>query len=411
MEAFLVGLNHQTAMVELRERVAFTAAESREAAAQLQEQGILKEALVLSTCNRSEVYGVPKNPNAETVEAVGRFIASFHHLPSEQLGTALYRHGGRDAVRHLFRVTSGLDSMLLGEAEILGQVRESYRNALESGTTGSVLNRLFQSALEVGKRVRTETGISVRPMSVAFAGVKVAEQIFGSLDQHRALILGAGTTSEQVARHLCDRGTRYLRVSNRTAEKAKDLAERFGGEVTPWEDFSASLSWADLIVTSVSSRDAVLKRETLEQAMTARQNRPLLIIDLGVPRNVAANAAGLYNVYLYDIDGLTEIVEQNKKARRDEIPKAEVIVDGQILKFMRWHAGFTACSVFAELATKPSAERPILLREHLASMSHLSEEDRKRIMTLIDTFFNSVPHDSQEYVQGLPQLLRKIHEP
>jgi glutamyl-tRNA reductase len=188
------------------------------------------------------------------------------------------------------------------------------------------------------------------------------------------------------------------------------LAARFGGEAEPWEDLAASLTWPDLIVTSVSSREPVLTRATLEQAMVARGNRPFLIIDLGVPRNVAADAAGLYNLYLYDIDGLTKIVEQNKKARREEIPKAEALVDAQISKFMHWHAGSAACSVLAELTTRPSAERSGIVREHLASMSHLSEEDRNRVTNLVDTFFDSVAHDSQEFLQVLPQFLRKIHE-
>jgi len=410
MDALLIGLNHRTAAVELRERIAFTAAESREAAGQLRARGILKEALVLSTCNRSEVYDVATHPGGDTLGAVEQFMGSYHSLQPEKLNEACYRLRGRDTVQHLFRVTSGLDSMLLGEAEILGQVRESYRIALEAGTTGSVLNRLFQSALEVGKRVRAETGISTRPVSVAFAGVKLAEQIFGNLDQHCALILGAGATSERVVRHLCDRGIRHLRVMNRTLEKAKNLAARFGGAAEPWENLAASLTWPDLIVTSVSTRNVVLTRGALEQAMLARGNRPFLVIDLGVPRNVAADAASLYNLYLYDIDGLSKIVEQNKIARKDEIPKAEAIVDAQILKFMHWHAGAAAYSVYAELAARPPAERSVFVREHLASMSHLSEKDRNRITGLVDTFFESVPHDSQDFQQGLPELLRNIHE-
>src|SRR6202049_4408059 len=206
MEIVLIGLNHRTATVELRERLAFTVEQACEAADQLRSRGILEETLVLSTCNRSKLYGVPRELVAESSGAIEVFLASFHQLPPAELNTSLYRHRDRNAVNHLFRVAAGLDSMLLGEAEILGQVREAYRIALDHGATGPVLNRMFQGALEVGKRVRNETEIGTRPVSVAFAGVKLAERIFGKMNNHRALIVGAGATSEQVVRHLCDRG-------------------------------------------------------------------------------------------------------------------------------------------------------------------------------------------------------------
>src|SRR4029077_15771878 len=306
MEIVLIGMNHRTASVDLRERVAFTPEQAREAAEQLRSRGILEESLVLSTCNRSELYGVPREDATDSAGAVELFVASFHQLSLTELNGSLYRHRDSHAVRHLFRVSAGLDSMLLGEAEILGQVRDAYQMALDRGETGPVLNRMFQGALEVGKRVRNETEIGTRPVSVAFSGVKLAEQIFGRMNNHRALIVGAGATSEQVVRHLCDRGIKQLRVLNRTPEHAVDLAARFGGEVVPWENLTAALEWPDLIVTSVSSREPVLPRGKNERAMAARGNRALLLIDLGVPRNIAADAGDLYNTYLYNIDDLTE---------------------------------------------------------------------------------------------------------
>ncbi len=205
------------------------------------------------------------------------------------LGASLYKRRDRDAVRHLFRVAAGLDSMLLGEAEILGQVRDAYQIALDHGATGPVLNRMFQAALEVGKRVRSETDIGKRPVSVAFAGVKLAEQIFGSLRGHSALILGAGATGEQVVGHLRDRGISKLRVANRSRERAQELATRVGAEVVEWEALPAALEWPDMIVSSVASPEPVLSREMIERAMAARSNRQLFMIDLGMPRNVAAN--------------------------------------------------------------------------------------------------------------------------
>ena len=236
MEIVLVGLNHRTAPVELRERVSFTPEEARQASEELRARGVLSETLVLSTCNRSELYGVPPESATDSVSAMELFLATFHQIEPTALNGNIYRRHDREAVRHLFRVAAGLDSMLLGEAEILGQVREAYRIALDHGGTGPVLNRMFQSALEVGKRVRAETEISTRPMSVAFAGVKLAERIFGSLRSHAALILGAGSTGEQVVAHLHDRGISRLRVANRSRERANELADRFGAEVVDWND-------------------------------------------------------------------------------------------------------------------------------------------------------------------------------
>ena len=408
MEIVLIGLNHRTATVALRERVAFSAEQALEAAEQLRSRGILEETLVLSTCNRSELYGVPRELATDSASAVELFLASFHQLSPSELNGSLYRHRDSHAVRHLFRVAAGLDSMLLGEDEILGQVRDAYKIALEHGATGPVLNRIFQGALEVGKRVRSETEIGKRPVSVAFAGVKLAERIFGKLNSHRALIVGAGSTSEQVVRHLCDRGIKKLRVLNRTAERAMDIAARFGGEVIQWEDLPAALEWPDLIVTSVSSIEPILTRAMIERAMAARGNRALLLIDLGVPRNVDAGAADLYNTYLYNIDDLTEIVEQNKKSRQSEIPRAEAIIEEQIEKFLHWQAGVATGAVLADLRAKLATEREAFLRERLAAMPQLSEKDRAQFADLLKDFLDRVVLDPAERLRGNPDLRRKI---
>jgi glutamyl-tRNA reductase len=408
MEIVLIGLNHRTASVELRERVAFSAEQACEAADQLRSKGIFEESLVLSTCNRSELYGVQREISGDSARAVELFLATFHKMSPSELNGSLYRHHDTSAARHLFRVAAGLDSMLLGEAEILGQVRDSYRIALDHGATGPVLNRLFQGALEVGKRVRTETEIGTRPVSVAFAGVKLAEQIFGRLNTHRALIVGAGATSEQVVRHLCDRGVKQLRVINRTPEHAVDLAARFGGDVIPWENLSSALAWPDLVVTSVSSAEPILSRTLLEQVMAARGNRALLLIDLGVPRNVAAGAAGLYNIYLYNIDDLTEIVEQNKKARQAEVPKAETIIEEQIEKFMHWQAGVEAGAVIGDLRSKLKTESEAFLKDRLTSMPNLSVTDRAEVSKMLDDFLDRVLLNPAEKLRGIPDLRRKL---
>src|SRR5271155_4729839 len=234
MEIVLVGLNHRTAPLEVRERVSFTNDQARRAADEFRSRGFLQETLVLSTCNRSEVYGVPPEAMHESAPGVSSFLSEFHSVQHDLLSVSLYHHYDRQAVRHLFRVAAGLDSMMLGEAEILGQVREAYKFAPEQRATGPVLNRLFQGALEVGKRVRSETELGARPMSVASAGVKLAERIFGKMKERSALVLGAGTISEQVVNQLRDRGISRLFIMNRSRERADELALRFGGKVGGW---------------------------------------------------------------------------------------------------------------------------------------------------------------------------------
>src|SRR5271169_7057655 len=311
MEIVLIGLNHRTASVDLRERLAFTSEQAREAAEQLRSRGILEESLVLSTCNRSELYGVPREDTPDSAGAVELFVASFHQLSLNELSGSLYRHRDSHAVRHLFRVAAGLDSMMLGEAEILGQVRDAYKFAHEQRATGPVLNRLFQGALEVGKRVRSETELGARPMSVASAGLKLAERIFGKLKERSALVLGAGTMSEQVVNQLRDRGISRLAVMNRSVERAAALAKEFGGTIVPWGSWDDALLTPDVVVTSVSTEDPVLLRSDLERVMSARGNRTLFLMDLAVPRNIEAAASEIYNVYVYNLDDLSDIVQQN----------------------------------------------------------------------------------------------------
>ena len=254
IQVALIGCNHRTAPVEFRERISFTSQQALEAADELRRQGILEEAVVVSTCNRSELYGVPGDIGVTVTEAMEDFFTSFHRIPRAALNGKVYRWVGTDAVRHLFRVAAGLDSMMLGEAEILGQLRTAYGQALEHGATGPVLNRAFQSALEVGKRVRAETEIGARPMSVALAGVKLAERVFGNLKGRAALIVGAGAVAEQVVEHLRNRGIGSLRVVNRSFDHAAELASRVNGEAIPWETLEAVVGLPDVIVTSAGAQ-------------------------------------------------------------------------------------------------------------------------------------------------------------
>lgn len=408
MEIVLVGLNHRTAPVEVRERVSFTAEQSRKAAEELRSRGILEETLVLSTCNRSEIYGVPPESSHECAPGLSSFLSEFHSVRADVLGLSLYHHYDREAVRHLFRVSAGLDSMLLGEAEILGQVREAYRYAHEYGATGPVLNRLFQGALEVGKRVRSETELGTRPMSVASAGVKLAERIFGKMNERSALVLGAGTISEQVVNQLRDRGIARIFIMNRSRERADELAIRMGGKVVGWGEWETALKVADVVVSSVASEEPVLRRETLEAAMSARGNRALFLMDLGLPRNIEASTAELYNIYMYNIDDLTEIVEQNRHAREGEVPRAETIVDEHVGKFLSWQASVELVGLVDALRARLREERAAFIHARMDSMNHLSAAERERMESMMDELLEKLLLQPAERLRGEKELRRKI---
>ena len=408
----LIGCNHRTAPLELRERVAFTMEQAVDAATQLRERGILEEAVVVSTCNRSELYGVPGDTSASIADVLEEFLTSYHRIPRGDLAGRTYRCMGTDAIRHLFRVASGLDSMLLGEAEILGQIRTAYGRALEHGATGPVLNRAFQGALEVGKRVRAETEVGARPMSVSLAGVKLAERVFGSLKGRSALILGAGEVAEQVVEHLRNRGIGSLRVVNRSFERARNLAVRMGGEAVAWESLESALSAPDVIVTSVGDVGAVLTCEKLVRALSARDGTPVFVVDLGVPRNVAAEAANLYNLYLYNIDDLGEIVEQNKRAREAEIPRAEAIISEHVVKFESWRAALEATSIIDDLRDRFRHEREALLRERLTTTQGVSPEERERISRITEELIERVlaePTARLRNGRGMQDHLSSVH--
>jgi len=408
MEIVLVGLNHRTAPVEVREKVSFTAEQARRAAEQLRARGILQETLVLSTCNRSEVYGVPPESSHECAPGLSSFLSEFHAVRMEVLGVSLYHHYDREAVQHLFRVAAGLDSMMLGEAEILGQVREAYRSAHEHGATGPVLNRLFQGALEVGKRVRSETELGTRPMSVASAGVKLAERIFGKLSERSALVLGAGTISEQVVSQLRDRGIAHLYVMNRSRDRADDLAKQYGGEVLGWGDWKTALQLPDVIVSSVATEEPVLRRDIVEQAMATRGNRAAFLMDLGMPRNIDASVAKLYNVYVYNMDDLSEIVQQNRNARQNEVPKAENIVDEHVGKYLSWQASVELVGLVNALRNRMREERAAFVRSRVESIKHLTEADRAHVEKLMDEMLERLVLEPAQRLRGEKELRRKI---
>lgn len=416
MRILLAGVNHRTAPVELRERLAFDVEQARRAEVQLREVHGFREAVVVSTCNRSEIYGVAPIQSKLAEDTLECYLADFHGVRHGELHACVYRHCDADAVQHLFRVTAGLESMLLGEAEILGQVRDAYKVAVEAKATGPVLNRMFQAALEVGKRVRTETDLGTRPMSVAFAGVKLAEQIFGNLRHHRALIVGAGTMGEQVVEHLRNRGIEKIYVANRSRERGEELAARFGGELVGWESLSSTLAKPDIVVASVSSAEPVVSRAMIEHAMHERKNRGMFLIDLGVPRNIDPAVEPLYNVYLYNIDNLNEIVEQNRKAREQEVPRAEAIVGEHVSKFEGWQSGMLMHTLLEELRVKLQREREAFLLEHRELIRQLSPEERRQFGALAEQVLERLVHEPavalghQKDLRPKPREIQAVRE-
>lgn len=408
MQIVVIGVDHRTAAVEVRERLAFAPEQVLRLTAELRGAGILREAVVLSTCNRSEVYGVAPHETANVAESVQSSVLRFHQQPENSRSDCFYRLRDREVVRHLFRVASGLDSMLLGEAEILGQVRQAYKAALGGGSTGPVLNRLFQSALEVGKRVRTQTDLGTRPMSVAFAGVKLAERIFGRLDGRKALIVGAGAMAQQVGEHLRDRGVTRILVANRSRERGEELARGVDGELVEWTALPEALETPEIVLTAVGAAGPVLTREQIARAMAARRNGEMFLIDLGVPRNIEPAAGQLYNVYLYTLDDLTRIVEQNLQARKEEIPRAEAIVAEHVAKFQMWLTSMEVVALARRLRESVQHEREQILHERLRRLGHLTPEERSQAAALLGALVDRILQEPAEEGRDPHAVLRHI---
>lgn len=408
MEIVLVGLNFRTAPVEVREKVSFSHEQALRASEELRSSGILEETLVLSTCNRSEVYGVNPNANRESAGALSGYLCKFHELKPDVLTPSLYHHYDHDVVRHLFRVSAGLESMLLGEAEILGQVREAYLRAHDGHVTGPVLNRLFQAALEVGKRVRAETELGTRPMGVASAGMKLAERIFGKLNERSALVLGAGTISEQVVSQLRDRNIKQLYVTNRSREKAVEFAQQYDGKVIDWGEWGTALKVTDVIVSAVGVQEPLLTKALMEKAMAARGNRALFLMDLGMPRNIAPAVGELYNTYLYTMEDLTEIVQQNRDARQSEVPKAEALVEEHVGKFISWQASVELIGVLDTLRDRMRERRAAFLKEKLNGMERYSAEDREQLERMMDELIERVLIAPAERLRAEKEFRKKI---
>ncbi|HYQ91854.1 MAG TPA: glutamyl-tRNA reductase [Candidatus Competibacteraceae bacterium] len=333
MPLLALGINHKTAPVEVRERLAFTPEQLPDALQELQGCSGIREAIILSTCNRTELYCSLERIDSRSVLS---WLEAYHALPAGEIQTYLYHHFDHSAVRHILRVAAGLDSMVLGEPQILGQVKAAYQIARTSGTVGTLLNRLFQHAFAVAKRVRTDTQIGASPVSVAFAAVSLARQIFADLAEHTALLIGAGDTIELVARHLRDNGTSRMIVANRTLERAHELAVPFGGYAIGLEEIPLHLAEADIVIASTASPEFLVAQSQVKTALKKRKHRPIFMVDIAVPRDIDPAVGELEDVYLYTVDDLQEIIQENLNSRTEAATQAEEIIDTQVAHFMAW---------------------------------------------------------------------------
>jgi glutamyl-tRNA reductase len=333
VNVLVLGLSHHTAPVTLRERFAFAEHHIPETLAQLRESGLASEAVILSTCNRVELYAATQLATPEAFVRLERFLAESRQH-TDHVGTELYRLGEPDSLKHLFKVASGLDSMVLGETEILGQLKKAYDLALQHKHTGARLNKAFQKAFNVAKQIRTETQIQRGSISVASASVELAEKIFGTLDGRQVMVLGAGDTSEKAARALLSRGAKSILVSNRSYERAETLAGELGGRAIHFDQWGSVFSDIDIVISSTSAPHYVLDRAKLAPLLTRRHNRPLLLIDIAVPRDIEPEVNFLDNVYLYNVDDLQAIADSYLQQRREEVALCEQIIADKTIELI-----------------------------------------------------------------------------
>ena len=388
MPLIALGLNHLTAPVSLREQVAFDADAAQAALAELgREQGV-EEALILSTCNRTEIYaGV-----AEGAESVPQsWLERHQHLSAGKLDEFLYRYREQDAVRHVFRVATGLDSMVLGEPQILGQVKDAYRQAHAAQTLRAPMDRLLQHTFAVAKRVRTDTRIGANTVSVAFTAVRLAERVFTDLKQACVLLIGAGDTIELVARHLVEQKVARLIVANRTAESARELAAQYGGYATTLADMAQHLAEADIVISSTASRQPIVSRTMVEQALAARRRKPMFMVDLAMPRDIEASVGELTDVYLYGIDDLRQVIDENRYSRAAAARDAEAIIDLQVQRYMSWREALIVKNPALDMRNHAAVYRDEVLGKARAMLAHGKPPD-EALEFLAHTLTNKLLH-------------------
>jgi glutamyl-tRNA reductase len=384
MRLFAVGLSHRTAPVDLRECVDFARGGVDAALSALAARGVGREVVVLSTCNRAEIYAVGETD--ATAEGIGRFFSEYHNVPHAQVAEHLYLRSGPEAARHLFRVAAGLDSLVVGEPQILGQVKAAYSTASDLHYTGTLTNRLFHSAFAAGKRVRAETGVGEGAVSVSYAAIALAKKIFGQLKGRSVLILGAGEMAKLTGVHLQAQQVQEIAISSRTFSTAQALASRLGGRAVPWTALDEALSAADIVITATGAGEPVLTRARVEDVMRPRRNRPIFIIDIALPRDVEPAAGNLDQVFLYNIDDLQAIVNENLARRGSELVRAEAIVEEEVARFASW------------MQSREIVPTVVALRQRFETI-------RQGELARLDTKMNGLPPEARARVDEITRLI------
>jgi glutamyl-tRNA reductase len=387
-----LGASHKTTPIELRERLALPEGRAAGVLNELVSEEPISEAAAISTCNRTELYLVVSDPVEAESLALGVLSREADIRPTELLGR-LYSLRAADAAQHLFRVTAGLDSMIVGEAEVQGQVKRAFELALVEGATGAILNRLFRGALAAGKRARSETGISRTGMSIPSVALELAQRSLGDLSRRRVLVIGAGEMAELTARSLAARGVETIFIANRHHNRAISLAQRFGGAAVRFEDLPEQLREADIVVSSTNSPHQIVERDELEVVMEARDDRPLLILDIAVPRDIDHACRELTGVTLSDIDDLEMVVERNVSGRESEARSAERILDAEHRRFERWLSSLDAVPTVAALRERADQIVERVLSENEPRWESLSDADRERLRAMARAIASRLLHE------------------
>jgi glutamyl-tRNA reductase len=387
----VVGLNHRTAPVEVREKLSFPGHSLKEALRKLKSYPVIEGCVILSTCNRTEIYAATLEMD-EGINAIWDFLSRWSGVNKSEIKNLTYCHTLYDMIRHTFRVASGLDSMLLGETQILGQLRSAYMEAAEYEATNRVINTLFQLALTVGKRIRTETGIDRNAVSISYAAVELAKQHLGDLHARQVLIVGAGKMSELTARHLVDNGISGVIVSNRSYERAEALAAQFGGRAVNFDELYKYMESADIVISCTSASHNVIKTEEMKRVTEKRKGRKIFMIDIAVPRDIETGVGELAGITLYDIDDLKSVVDHNLIERRHAANKAELIIEEELEKFMKWHGTQFVIPTVATLKNWGEEIKQKELQRALNRLGELSEHDQKVVSSLANSIVNQILH-------------------
>jgi len=387
----LVGLNHKTASIAVREKIFAGCQEEKDILGRLRSLNGVSEVLYLSTCNRIEIIASIEE-HGKAVIALRDFVAASGGLTPNEAAYCFYEYRNEEAVRHIFRVASSLDSMVMGETQILGQVKDAYRQALAEYATGVVLNRLMHCSFRAAKRVRTETAIAVNPVSVSYAAVELAKKIFGSLDGKKILLIGAGEMAELTGMHLISNGAESIIVANRTLAQAGLLAEKFHGEAVSLDSLDAKLIEADIVISSTGAPDFIVTADILKRIHHRRKNRLLFLIDIAMPRDIEPAASSLENVYLYNIDDLQDIVDENMNVRRKEAVRAEMIVEEEVTRYINWQKELESVPTIISLRSKTEEIIKAEMEKAAGWMQNFNKEDQERIDNLVNSIVNKVLH-------------------